>query len=94
MAGIVTAAATMAAAVVAAVVTLTTVYHPPSSSHDTNTGQSQTSCAVVAEDYYLDIKRNPGIVKALIVVVSADPDARRCGINATTIELMKEGTSP
>lgn len=93
-AGIIGAVATLVAAVVTAVVTLVTVYHPPATQHDTNGSQSQASCTGVAEDYYTQLQRNPGIIGALIVVATTDPDARRCGINATTIELMENGMEP
>jgi hypothetical protein len=92
-AGIIGAVGSIVAGAVTAIVTLVTVYHPPATSTDINNSQSQPSCPVVAEDYYIELHRNPGIVKALIGVATADTDARRCGIDATTIELMKNGTS-
>jgi hypothetical protein len=92
-AGIIGAAGSIVAGLVAAVVTLVTVYHPPATSTDNNHSQPQTSCPVVVEDYYTELHRNPGIIKALIVVAAVDPDARRCGIDATAIELMKNGTN-
>ena len=88
--GVVTASATVIAAAVTAGVTLLS---PQSSSPvNVNVGQSQTSnsCPLITENYYSIIQGNPGIMKALIKVVAADADARRCGIDAKTLELMQK----
>jgi hypothetical protein len=48
-----------------------------------------TSCAIVFGQYETDVQRDPSAIKAVELIASKDPNARRCGINAPVIRQMR-----
>ena len=83
-------AGTVIASVVTGLVTLLAGQSQPSVPTKSSivAGQSHDPCPSVAEQYRAEIHREPGMIGVLVSVASADPDARRCGINARALRLM------
>ena len=93
-AALVTAYAGCAGSVIAAVITgVTTLLAAPDrpsvpAKPSIAAIKPQDPCPSVAEQYRAELHREPAMMRALVLVASADPSARYCGIDARTLRLM------
>jgi hypothetical protein len=85
----ITGAGAVTAAIITAIVTILPAHSPNTTNSTVSiSNQPQVTCPVLGQEYYSELHRNPGILKAFMEIASADPVARECGITANVLELM------